>query len=849
MSEKKPRSLRFYALALVLCLCVFIVLLWLVYGALIARYQSNISLESAEHLSEIGNQIKLYVEDRLMQTWHATEDVANDMRAVEFSDAEALLRHTRTEMNIWDVSDIMFFDDAGNATDEWGKPVSDQAMADAVYGAYRDGRNMCVMDSEVAYTMPVESANRINGGRLTAVSAVQKLSTLLDDMNFTSFNGEAFAYLTRQDGAVISRTSHPDTQLLRDVSFLFDGKPAEYLRGGGENISAVMEARESCVFLCEMAGQEVYVAMMPISAIEEIWYLFYIVPENVVNATLNGLSSFSMAVGMVLMAIVTVLCCTAFLALYRNRSRQFDSEINARERLLDLLVSETRNAYALLSRRYEDPIYETSNAGDILGDARVWLDTSKAHVQVRGEQETENLRRLNEALAAWDEKSVFVSDYIPINVNGARVYIVWHLYPVDGDEFVSIAQDVTRERERENALRSAMLMAESASRAKTEFLSNMSHDIRTPMNAIINMTAFALESLNERDKVQEYLETIQVSSDHLLQLINSVLDMSRIESGRHTFLQEPFDMAECLAEITDIIQPLCESHDHVFLCDLTHVVSKKLIGDKLKLSQIMINLLNNAVKFTPDGGEIRFEATELTSLRPETATFRFVVADTGIGIAKADLEKIFKPFSRVDNTAVQEVEGTGLGLSIAKNFVEAMGGTMRVDSVLGEGTTFTVEIFFKRDEENGEQEKKGRRLDLQAVSFAGKGALLCEDNLVNQKIAALILKKYGFTVDVAANGQEAVDRFTASPAGAYSVIYMDIQMPVMDGYAATAAIRQSAHPQAKTIPIIAMTANVFAEDVEKARAAGMNAHTGKPIDAADLIATTEALLSKEEKNA
>lgn len=559
--------------------------------------------------------------------------------------------------------------------------------------------------------------------------------------------------------------------------------------------------------------------------------------------------SFSLAVGVVLLALMTVLCCVALVLLFRNRSRQFDSEINARERLLDLLVSETQNAYALLSRRQADPIYETSNAGAILGGAKIWLDTSKAHFQIRGEQESENIRRLNEALAAWDEKSVFVSDYIPINVNGSLAYIVWHVYPVAGDEFVSVTQNVTRERERENTLRSAMLMAESASRAKTEFLSNMSHDIRTPMNAIINMTAFALESIDERDKVQEYLETIQISSDHLLQLINSVLDMSRIESGRHTFLQEPFDMAECLAEITDIIQPLCESHDHAFICDLTHVVSKKLVGDKLKLSQIMINLLNNAVKFTPDGGEIHFEATELTSLRPETATFRFVVSDTGIGIAKPDLEKIFKPFSRVDNSAVQEVEGTGLGLSIAKNFVEAMGGSMRVDSVLGEGTTFTVEIFFKRDTETGAQEKKGRRIDLKSVDFSGRGALLCEDNQVNQKIAALILKRYGFTVDLAANGQEAVDKFLASPSGQYSVIYMDIQMPVMDGYTATEAIRASGHPQAKSIPIIAMTANVFAEDVEKARAAGMNAHTGKPIDTADLIETTAALLGKDREEA
>ncbi|MDD4075656.1 MAG: response regulator, partial [Eubacteriales bacterium] len=210
-----------------------------------------------------------------------------------------------------------------------------------------------------------------------------------------------------------------------------------------------------------------------------------------------------------------------------------------------------------------------------------------------------------------------------------------------------------------------------------------------------------------------------------------------------------------------------------------------------------------------------------------------------------DLEKIFKPFSRVDNTAVQEVEGTGLGLSIAKNFVEAMGGNMRVDSVLGEGTTFTVEIFFKRDTQTSEQEKPGRRISLKSVNFGGKGALLCEDNQVNQKIAALILKRYGFAVDVAADGRQAVDMFLASPEGKYSVIYMDIQMPVMDGYAATEVIRASGHPQAADIPIIAMTANVFAEDVEKARAAGMNAHTGKPIDTADLIETTVALLGQD----
>jgi CheY-like chemotaxis protein len=370
----------------------------------------------------------------------------------------------------------------------------------------------------------------------------------------------------------------------------------------------------------------------------------------------------------------------------------------------------------------------------------------------------------------------------------------------------------------------------------------MSHDIRTPLNAIVGMARFAEESLDDREKLLHYIKIIQGSSEHLLQLINDVLDMSRIESGKLRFAEDSFDLKESLDSVYDIIAPLCAAKQQHFVFDRDGIKTERVKGDSLKLNQILINLLNNAVKFTHEDGHISFSARELQSIKPGIASYKFAVRDDGIGIPPDKLEQIFEPFTRMDDTAVRSIEGTGLGLAITKSFVEAMGGKIMVRSEVGKGSEFTVEVSFLADKEREPQKSAGDKL-ANTTDFSGRRALLTEDNEINRYIASTILQGWGFAVDEAGDGAAAISKFKASEPGYYDIIFMDIQMPVMNGYDAVTSIRRLSRKDAASVPIVAMTANVFAEDVEKARQAGMNAHVGKPIDPDALRKVTASLLS------
>ena len=505
-------------------------------------------------------------------------------------------------------------------------------------------------------------------------------------------------------------------------------------------------------------------------------------------------------------------------------------------------------------------------------------------------------------------------------------------------------------------LRRRLEEAEAANIAKETFLSNMSHDIRTPMNAIVGMTALAKKHIDEKARVADALDKIEVASAHLLSLINEVLDMSRINSGRMELAKENFSLGDLLHDILTIIKPQAEQKKHAFQFSTGVILAESLVGDPLRLRQVFVNIINNAVKYTPDGGKIE------VSVRQEKADDRmvliFLCRDNGIGMTPEFLQRIFVPFERVNSSTISKIEGTGLGMSIVKKLIEAMGGEIAIESEAGKGTAVTVKIpmdyenmrietanikdkrlliieadpdlqatyrqyldeyklnyaltassgeaiaaltdanfrgsgfdaviigrqvqevgdifdlsaylkkayghltvilisehdwneieyqahrsgiehfipvpFFRKSLINGLnralQQEGGRDDMFGTPDLSGRRILLAEDNDINREIALELLKTTNADADSAVNGQEAVDRYLQSPEGYYDLILMDIQMPVMDGYAATRRIRSSGRKDAETVKIIAMTANAFAEDIAKAREAGMNGHLAKPID-------------------
>ena len=372
--------------------------------------------------------------------------------------------------------------------------------------------------------------------------------------------------------------------------------------------------------------------------------------------------------------------------------------------------------------------------------------------------------------------------------------------------------------------------AEQANAAKQEFLSSMSHDIRTPMNAIIGMTALALDNADDPKRVRDHLGKIALSSKHLLGLINDVLDISKIESGKMTLNVEPVSLRETMDSIANIIQPQVAAKDQQFTLSAREILSENVCCDGVRLNQVLINLLGNAVKFTPEKGSVQMTVYQ-EALPEDAARVRthFLVSDTGIGMSKEYQKTIFESFSREDNTRVRKTEGSGLGMAITKCIVDAMGGSISVRSEQGRGSEFHVVLDLERAAAPAAPEAADGADRAGDVVLSGKRVLLAEDNELNWEVARELLSILELELDWAENGEICVERFKGSPAGYYDAIIMDVRMPVMDGYEATAAIRKLERPDAD-IPIIAMTADAFSEDIQRCLACGMNDHLAKPID-------------------
>ena len=416
--------------------------------------------------------------------------------------------------------------------------------------------------------------------------------------------------------------------------------------------------------------------------------------------------------------------------------------------------------------------------------------------------------------------------------------------------FVFMIMLLHRTQESENTvvelnkkLQKALEQAKTASVEKSNFLFNMSHDIRTPMNAVIGMTSLIRHDAGNKDKVIEYADKIDISSQHLLGIINDILDMSKIEAGKTVFKYDDFSILNFIQKINNLFHSQIDEKKQT-LTTKKNIRHEWVNGDQLHLMQIFNNLLSNAVKYTQEGGKIQFLVEECETKSSVYAKYRFLVRDNGMGMSADFKETIFDPFTRAESSVTNKIQGTGLGMAITRNLVEAMGGTIDVESELGQGSCFEVLIDLKIAEDRTVALVAQEETDEQDGNILQGMRFLCaEDNELNAEILTELLKIEGAECTICENGEEILKAFEQSAPGDYDMILMDIQMPVMNGYEATKAIRRSSHELAKTIPIIAMTANAFSEDIQHSLAAGMNAHVSKPVEMKVLEKTIRSIKS------
>ena len=471
--------------------------------------------------------------------------------------------------------------------------------------------------------------------------------------------------------------------------------------------------------------------------------------------------------------------------------------------------------------------------------------TCNQYISERVHPDDQNMMReamkISTVLQKLSETTEYVSSYKTL-VDGEKHYYQFKYMRLENTThiiaaFQNIDAIIAQEKEVQETLKSALEAEEESNRAKRVFMNSMSHDIRTPLNAIIGCTTLAATHIEDTAAVQRYLSKITTAGNHLRSLVNDVLDMNHIESGNVHIDHLPIHLPDMLEELKTIIQSSVMEHDLTLYMD-AQVNHKDILSDKLRLNQVFLNILSNSVKYTKPGGMIDFKVIEVAGAPEGYGKYQFYIKDNGIGMSREFADHIFETFSREQTVTVSGIQGSGLGMAIAKNIVDLLGGKIQVISEREKGTEVIVSLQFEFGEHCVKMEAPSQNI----TDFTGKKILLVEDNELNREIATEILQESGFLIDVAEDGTVAVEKMRYAVAEQYDLILMDIQMPLMDGYKATEQIRKLTIPELAKIPIIAMTANAFEEDRKKAFDTGMNGYIAKPIDIPKMLEVLKKVL-------
>ncbi|WP_223382411.1 ATP-binding protein [Faecalibacterium prausnitzii] len=661
-----------------------------------------------------------------------------------------------------------------------------------------------------------------------AIAVTYNNRDLVDSLKISAFEGHGSTFAVLPDGRVVLDSSSADMRGVHNILAMLKNSAGFT----DEQITALQKAfaaGKSGNLEFSIHGVGYY--MVYGSASFQNWTVLGIAPKSIVNANMNRLQYTTMAVmsGIVGMLAVTVLLL--MVQSNRQKLRKKDQQLLAREELFSSLSRNVDDVFLMIDTGTGKVEYISPNVRRILG---ISPETVQEDFHVLCSAEGDNCTSRLDGLMQmeqgtqqeWDREFIHQETGEP-----HYIHVTGFINEVQGAKKCIVdLSDRTGEHQTTLAVEAALEVAEKASQAKTDFLSNMSHDIRTPMNAIVGLTTLMENELDQPEKLAEHLHKLESSGQLLLGIINNILDMSRIESGKTTLSVEPMHLSQQLDQLSTMIRAQASEKAQTFTVS-THLRHENLLADPTRLNQVLMNILSNAVKYTPCGGHIRFEVEELPR-NEHYAKYSFVVQDDGIGMSEAYQKTLFDPFTREERSGTNKVQGTGLGMAITKNIVDLMGGSISVESATGKGTRFEVVLEFPIDAE-ADAVPKAQALpeEPEDVSpLCGMNFLCAEDNAINAEILELLLESKGAHCKIYPNGQELVDAFVRVKPGEYDMILMDVQMPVMDGLEAARRIRSSENPLGRVIPILAMTANAFLEDMQKSKEAGMDEHLSKPVD-------------------
>ena len=800
------------------------------FGVFTDFMKQTIYEESTAHLTEIYHQANQTLYNKVSFNWGIMRMWAPYLERAQ-SDAEvcAFLAQAKEE---YQFTDFFFVSRDGSyitLDGEQGYLDLGRMLSQLILEQQPIVANSVVPDKPeiMVFAVPTEKGS-YQGFDYEAIAVTYNNKDLVDSLKISAFEGHGSTFAVLPDGRVVLDSSSADMRGVHNILAMLKNS-AGFTEEQITALQKAFAAGKSGNLEFSIHGVGYY--MVYGSASFQNWTVLGIAPKSIVNANMNRLQYTTMAVmsGIVGMLAVTVLLL--MVQSNRQKLRKKDQQLLAREELFSSLSRNVDDVFLMIDTGTGKVEYISPNVRRILGISPEAVQED-FHIlcSAEGDNCTSRLDGLMQmeqgTQQEWDREFIHQETGEP-----HYIHVTGFINDVQGAKKCIVdLSDRTGEHQTTLAVEAALEVAEKASQAKTDFLSNMSHDIRTPMNAIIGITTLMKNELHQPEKLADHLDKLETSGRLLLSIINDILDMSRIESGKTTLSVEPMHLSQQLDQLSTMIRAQASEKAQTFTVS-THLRHENLLADPTRLNQVLMNILSNAVKYTPRGGHIRFEVDELPR-NEHYAKYSFVVQDDGIGMSEAYQKTLFDPFTREERSGTNKVQGTGLGMAITKNIVDLMGGSISVESATGKGTRFEVVLEFPIDTE-ADAAPKAQALpeEPEDVSpLCGMNFLCAEDNAINAEILELLLESKGAHCKICPNGQELVDAFASVKPGEYDMILMDVQMPVMDGLEAARRIRSSENPLGQVIPILAMTANAFLEDMQKSKEAGMDEHLSKPVD-------------------